>query len=42
MIKHVNVSDSMNVKARSHQGVTIEDLIDYVKPIASIKQKNVL
>ena len=36
MIKHVNgrnVSDSMNLKVRSHPGATTEDLADYVKPI---------
>ena len=42
MLKHVNglnVSDSMNVKVRSHPGATTEDLVDYVKPIARKKQK---
>ena len=44
MIKHVNgrnVSDYMNVKVRSHPGATAEDLIDYVKPIARKKTKDV-
>ena len=42
MIKHVNgrnVSDSMNVKVRSHPGATAEDLVDYVKPIERKKPK---
>ena len=37
MVKHAtghNVSDSVNVKVRSYPGVTTEDLVDYVKPIA--------
>ena len=44
MIKHENssnLSNYMNVKVRSHPGATTEDLIDYVKPIASKKTKNV-
>ena len=42
MIKYVsgrNISDYMNVKVRSHPGASTEDLIDYVKPIASKKPK---
>ena len=42
MLKHINgrnVSDSMNVKVRSHPGATTEDLVDYVKPIARKKPK---
>ena len=42
MIKHANgrnVSDSMNVKVRSHPGATTECLKDYVKPIARIRPK---
>ena len=44
MTKHVNgrnVSDSMNVKVRSHPGATTKDLVDYVKPIAPKKNENV-
>ena len=44
MIKHENrsnLSNYMNVKVRSHPGATTEDLIDYVKPIAIRKTKNV-
>ena len=44
VIKHVNgrnASDSMNVKIRSHPGATTEGLVDYVKPKARKKNKNV-
>ena len=44
MIKHINgrnISDSTNVKVRSHPYVTTEDIIHYVKPIACKKPKNV-
>ena len=42
IMKHINgcnVSDSMNVKVRSHPGATTKDLVDYVKPIARKKPK---